>query len=458
MSQLSADCLFEIFEYLANDKRSLYSCLLVNKLWSTIFVRILWRDSTNYNFQTLKTLIKCLPNESKEIISKTEIDFSISISKPMFNYPSFCKILLICEIHRKFESLFPSPENLIKNYTLIEIYKLFMNITELKIFSSINPEIFHHLIQYCHNIKSLTIEFCDNTISNGLKEFLFSIQNNLKYFNIIQDNQFNNSPDITDLISSFTTNLYNTVNEYHYYADNISFSFIKNFINLQVLELENYDITIDVFEKLSTFIFPHLKIFKIDVNNVNYNFAIKFLMNNGKNLRELSFCEIMGENDNLLNLTIAKFCVNLKVLSIGFFYDELETFKIILNSCKYLETIKIWLDEADLLYEKVALETIANYSPENMNRIELLYFPRPYTKKLLPEELDSFFINWSKRVPYFPITIIINRFHHTKSLDTEEENLNIIDKYIRSKVIKKFIVSIEKDEGVVECFIRSDEY
>ncbi|PKK62689.1 hypothetical protein RhiirC2_789992 [Rhizophagus irregularis] len=353
MSKLPADCLFEIFEFLANDKESLYSCLLVNKLWSTISVRILWRDSTNYNFQTLKTLIKCLPNKSKEIISKTEIDFSISISKPMFNYPSFCKILLICEIHRKFESLFPSPENLIKNYTLIEIYKLFMNITELKIFSSINPEIFHHLIQYCHNIKSLTIEFCDNTISNGLKEFLFSIQNNLKYFNIIQDNQFNN-----------------------------------------ILELENYDITIDVFEKLSTFIFPHLKIFKIDVNNVNYNFAIKFLMNNGKNLRELSFCEIMGENDNLLNLVIAKFCVNLKVLSIGFFYDELETFKIILNSCKYLETIKIWLDEADLLYEKVALETIANYSPENMNRIELLYFPRPYTKKLLSEELDSFFFRY----------------------------------------------------------------
>ncbi|GET65013.1 hypothetical protein GLOIN_2v1549563 [Rhizophagus irregularis DAOM 181602=DAOM 197198] len=78
MSKLSADCLFEIFEFLANDK-----------------------ESTNYNFQTLKTLIKCLPNESKEIISKTEIDFSISISKPMFNYPSFCKILLICEIHRK---------------------------------------------------------------------------------------------------------------------------------------------------------------------------------------------------------------------------------------------------------------------------------------------------------------------------------------------------------------------
>ncbi|PKB93116.1 hypothetical protein RhiirA5_442286 [Rhizophagus irregularis] len=88
MSKLPADCLFEIFEFLANDKESLYSCLLVNKLWSTISVRILWRD-------------------------------------------------------------------------------------KLKIFSSINPEIFHHLIQYCHNIKSLTIEFCDNTISNGLKEFYF---------------------------------------------------------------------------------------------------------------------------------------------------------------------------------------------------------------------------------------------------------------------------------------------
>src|SRR6202012_1676698 len=65
MSQLSFDCLYEIFEYLENENETLRSCLLVNRLWCEVVVRILWRDVNNYlNF---RTLIACLPNESKEI-------------------------------------------------------------------------------------------------------------------------------------------------------------------------------------------------------------------------------------------------------------------------------------------------------------------------------------------------------------------------------------------------------
>src|ERR1044072_9427766 len=95
MSQLPADCLYEIFEYLEDDKTTLHSCLLVNHLWCELSVRILWREIRNYN-----TLIACLPNESKEILRKSNIIISTTTSKPpLFNYVAFIKTLSIYDIH-----------------------------------------------------------------------------------------------------------------------------------------------------------------------------------------------------------------------------------------------------------------------------------------------------------------------------------------------------------------------
>jgi hypothetical protein len=41
MSQLPADCLNEIFENLENEILTLHSCLLVNRLWCEVSIRIL---------------------------------------------------------------------------------------------------------------------------------------------------------------------------------------------------------------------------------------------------------------------------------------------------------------------------------------------------------------------------------------------------------------------------------
>src|ERR1044072_6889334 len=92
MSQLPVDCLNEIFEYLEEDKVTLRSCLLVNRFWCEVSVRILWRGIRNYN-----TLVTCLPNDSKEILTKIGI---ITIFKPpMFNYASYCKVLSIGQVY-----------------------------------------------------------------------------------------------------------------------------------------------------------------------------------------------------------------------------------------------------------------------------------------------------------------------------------------------------------------------
>ena len=80
MSQLSADCLNEIFEYLEDDKFTLYSCILVNRLWCKVSVRIFWRNVCDYSVSNFSTLIACLPNESKKILYEN----GIIISTPTF--------------------------------------------------------------------------------------------------------------------------------------------------------------------------------------------------------------------------------------------------------------------------------------------------------------------------------------------------------------------------------------
>ena len=215
MSQLPADCLDEIFEYLEGDDATLSSCLLVNRLWCGISVKILWRNIRNYN-----TLIACLPNDSKEILSKNGIVISTSaLRPPMFNYASFCKALSIYEVNSKIKELLNNqyPQYSSDNQSIVtrEIFKFLMNqislrklylyyspnipkftmflgtkdclkgLTELYCNSNIHPEFFYHLSQMCRNIQSLTIYFEEFT-SNGLADLISAQQNlqNLKFLNI----------------------------------------------------------------------------------------------------------------------------------------------------------------------------------------------------------------------------------------------------------------------------------
>src|ERR1043165_5463975 len=100
--QLSADCLNEIFECLEKDKVTLHSCLLVNRIWCEVSVRILWKSIWNYN-----TLISRLPKESKEILRDNEILIPTSTSKsPLFNYTTFIKSVYVDNIVQNIGKLF----------------------------------------------------------------------------------------------------------------------------------------------------------------------------------------------------------------------------------------------------------------------------------------------------------------------------------------------------------------
>src|SRR6266536_300167 len=100
MSTLNNDILFLLFEELQDDSKSLFSCLLVNRLWCEVVIPILWRDpwcyEDNINYRKKSSLYYIitfsLPNDIKEFLTSQGIQlYPISYQSLSFDYLSFCK-------------------------------------------------------------------------------------------------------------------------------------------------------------------------------------------------------------------------------------------------------------------------------------------------------------------------------------------------------------------------------
>ena len=116
--KLPAECLYQVIEYLEGNETSLGSCLLVDRLWCTVAVRILWRDIWNaYHCMDdlqpsqlhipssiLGTLVACLPNESKTLLNENGISIPTPTPKsPLFHYISFIQILSLYKMKQVVE-------------------------------------------------------------------------------------------------------------------------------------------------------------------------------------------------------------------------------------------------------------------------------------------------------------------------------------------------------------------
>src|ERR1044072_3187036 len=142
--QLPADSLYEIIEYLAGDKSSLRSCLLVDRFCCKVAVRFLWREVWDAKFNLsdgyqahvplsiLSTLNACFSNESKNLLHEYGIFIPTPTSKlPLFNYISFIQTLPLHKIELVvLEVLYHllninTPRN--RNLVLHEMLRAFMN-------------------------------------------------------------------------------------------------------------------------------------------------------------------------------------------------------------------------------------------------------------------------------------------------------------------------------------------
>ncbi|RIA93466.1 hypothetical protein C1645_819317 [Glomus cerebriforme] len=394
---LPADCLNEIFEYLENDKITLHSCLLMNRLYCEISIRILWRNvwnipySVNYKphilLSIINTLIACLPNESKDLLHNNGIIIITPTQKPpLFNYASFCKVLSISRIDYMIQFLVENTSHSInsgnlnyKKYLLLqEIIKMYMNqVSSLKslcYYSSENSKNIQNSIIYFTGAKNCLSDLTElNCSSDIYSEFFYQISqicHNIRFLNIY----------FVAVLSDGLTNLISLQNN------------LERFINLQELILSsNVSDYSDEFNQLQHITFSQLRVLKFLYARPRVELLIKFLENNGKNLTEF----YVGINHDIsLNLAIAKFCPNLKTLFTIFIKDELETIKMILNNCQHLESIRVWCNDG-YLNDKEFLNVLVKYSSKNFYDLEIYYC---IPSEILPEELEKFFINWKSRV------------------------------------------------------------
>ncbi|EXX71874.1 uncharacterized protein OCT59_015588 [Rhizophagus irregularis] len=483
--QLPADCLNEIFEYLEIDKFTLHSCLLVNRLWCETSVRILWRNFFDFKFDhkrplfkiyssILSTLIACLPDESKNLLYNNGIFILTPTSKPLlFNYASFFKALSIYRINMMIVNVLENGLSLIskdKNSLVAnEIIKMLANqitslkklscyhshyykhnfnisfpyfpgardLSELCCSSDLPSDFFNQLSQICHNLQSISIDF--RSIVNSSVKDLISSQNNLKDLNLsaFDDGSW------TDIIPAITKHSH-TITKLKFRSDNdfSSFSFISSFTNLQkLLFLFLGEVIVD-FTKLQYVNFSKLQILKIPYECPKPEYVMKFLENNGKNLKEF----YTGENSKDLSLSIARFCPNLKNLFVLFNNGELDVLKTILISCQYLESIKIWCG-INYLSEKEVLETVAKYSTNNFCELKIHHIT---TSDASPDDLESFFICWERRTPkkLLSFTIIGNIEYQLHCGYNSLETLKVIEKYENLGIIK--FVTKSKNEGSEE--------
>ncbi|CAG8595986.1 15183_t:CDS:1 [Funneliformis caledonium] len=502
--KLPVDCLNEIFEYLEEDKVTLHSCLLVNRLWCQVAVRILWRDIWSFHYNVhyrpyrthvpisiFSALFACLPKESKTVLYDNGIVTSTPTYKsPFFNYASFCKVLSLYKVDKIIEHVVQhqksvTPQNLpfIKYLTMQEILKLFMtqisslkvldytficfetipnlldvpftyfpggiscikNLTELRCNSNNSSEFFYHLLQFCYNLKSLTIEF-ENIISNGLFDLIAS-QKNLKHLKLFQSCDGVYWTDILSALIKHST----TLTKLHLvsFAEDVPISFISAFSNLHELNISFYEERyFDDFKELQFVTFPKLQILKIPYACPKVEYFTSFLERNGKNLKEFN-----TDTDNKsLKSSIVKLCPNLVKLSLLLKNDEVETLKIIFNGCKQLESLEVWCGEfcgKKYLKEEELFAIIVDHSPPSFHELKLYNLDG---SELFPEDLDSFLMCWKFRIPFKSFSLIvivddsIKDFYLGGLQNIHKKNMEVIEKYKKLNILKKFEIEVKDDD------------
>src|ERR1051325_1958776 len=99
MSILNKDVLFLLFEELQFDSKSLFSCLMVNRIWCETVIPILWRNPWRFNniryhnkISLYNTITSYLADDIKEFLIKQGIKLLPTSQKsPLFDYLSFCR-------------------------------------------------------------------------------------------------------------------------------------------------------------------------------------------------------------------------------------------------------------------------------------------------------------------------------------------------------------------------------
>ncbi|RIA92264.1 hypothetical protein C1645_820952 [Glomus cerebriforme] len=458
MSKLNIDVVYLIFQEFKDDKKTLCSCLLVNKTWCEIIIPILWKNPWKLLKEEeenllLNVIISHLSDESRNNLSQDINFLTKSYQKPLFNYISFCRHLNFTRIVSIIDKLlFFNDHNklTIKN----EIFNLFINentkFSHLYIPCQFNYQI--HLIPGAKRCLS-EIEFlsCSTRINDDVLTGLTEIINSIKGLELIIEEDDNNYIEIARLIETqkklLNINLiprkpYITLDEPFFkivekslikHANTIqqfelisqpSKEFLSYFVNLKTLELRNGSCVIwNCLENLSL---PSLQILR--ARRIWIKSLASLIENTSGSLVEIKIDYIShdGISNKRIIQAIYKNCPNLKYLKLVFINNNILELKNLLIRCQHLNGLFFMASNWSTFDWDSLFTILTESSPTSLFKFK---FSICSGKLIDLESLKLFFDNWKGRRP------MLLQFTHSKS---KVEFFHLLNKYKLEGVIKKY--------------------
>ncbi|PKC56250.1 hypothetical protein RhiirA1_474273 [Rhizophagus irregularis] len=359
---------YEVIKYFQNDYSTLYSCLLVNRLWCRLAIPLLWENpfsirTRNYNF--IEIYLRNLNDDDFNTkLNEYKIVNNSLPSNLLFNYTKFLKYLNIYKFILSVNKWLESFKGLID--ICMTIFKIFIeNEVNLHILEIENLNDYYHTCfdnilelilkntKFIHNIRNINL-FIDSAsdyayssnsskyklIRNRISQII-NLQQNLKKI-LISDNSF---PLYRSLLLSKDFNCSNTLNMIIFYK--VNFKFLNNNIFEQLNVLESIHIFYCSFDNN----------FNRQINNLTKPFKLKSLLideksqigslelllqKSGDYLEKFGFGPSL--NQQLIEL-ITKYCKNINFLYFSANESQVtcQIFNLIENIKQNLNYISIYV-------------------------------------------------------------------------------------------------------------------
>jgi hypothetical protein len=476
MSNLNKDILFLIFEELQDDSKSLFSCLMVNRLWCETVIPILWRDpwcyDINYSNKNYLFIIiaSYFSDDIKESLTRQGIKLpSVSCQLLSFDYLSFCRSINVNTIN--IITSIGSP--LVYNQFLLqqEFFDLFMkkfpelkyldmksikhqifyfpkarlrleSLCELKCDTSIDSSYYYGLAQLCQFIQRIIIINVEPNNCHGIAK-LIEVQKNLKHFEWKDDHDEDLVPESDSykeilLALENSANVINHLNTYFVITSHTLQKVLPKLHKLKTLIAEFGSFSE---EQLKMCIYHDLEIFIIDYYELNA--ASIIIENSGGHLKKIllkpyevgDYINNFIDDSLILIRKIHKNCPSIEYLSLTFspsreHFTELE---ILLSNCQNLKSL--FLDIFDHAHEKLTHENILEYGEK---LLKILLSSTPIKLKEIRfcgdlefslEALEEFLEKWKGCA----LSILTSDNNYE-----DDDYKNLINKYKSNEVIKDF--------------------
>ncbi|CAB5179727.1 unnamed protein product [Rhizophagus irregularis] len=444
----------EIIQYFRKDFSTLYSCILVNRLWCRLAIPLLWEDpfsAPTQNHHCIKTYFCFLSEDSKAKLNEYEINDNLLLSNTLFNYPSFIKYLDIKKICRSikywnstladgynnelgkliYRSLF---EVFIENEGNLHSFEVILNTSVDHYYFGDNMDLILQNPNFTYNIRNLKLNFNPIFFQNYIPFLTFLCSNCKSISSIVfTKNRINNYSLIEKYLSQIIISQHN--------LQKISFEYNTNpFLSLKDSNCSN---------TLNTIIF-----FSIDFEKILHIESLLLLLQKFSDCLENFGFGFMNEEYNeskqQLFEFIMKYCKKIRYFESGVpNYDNIYLFieNNQHNNINYL-TIKVDYIDHYTVYNKLSSTVLQNLGQVLPSKLEYLCL----TLSIKTSDLEIFLKNSQN-------TFIEKLLIRNIVMD-EIGNISFcIKKYIMKKERVKYLAILSLDDNADESdlFFLKDE-